>query len=679
MDWRCFNLGVAWLILFLAFPIEGFSKQKDEFVLVPLPGNYVKLINEENLELPLRVRLEDKLGNPISGAIVEFQVMQDHFQNLDISFEPLTSFTDSLGYCETSVIYNGKAQRLKIAAIASVEGNPGIQVFEYDIKRRGWLILLIIGIGGGLAIFLLGMKFMSDGLQNSAGNKMKSILGSLTDNRLKGAAVGAFITMVIQSSSATNVMLVGFVNSKLMRLRQTLGVMLGASIGTTITAQIIAFKITDWALLFVFLGLLVQSFTKIDQVKEIGRTILGFGLLFFGMYIMSDAVYPLRSDPTFLSVLTKMEVPIMGVLIGAVFTAIIQSSSAFIGILIILSLQGLLSVHAVVPLLIGANVGTAITAVLASIGTNREARQVALVHTLFKVLGAAAALIFIGQALEFLASKNGDIASARLIANVHTVFNVGLCAVFLPFTNLFARLVEKIYPVHDEEAHELHTLYLDKSISKGSAIALDMARLELVRMMSIVKEMSSKIIEPFMDKKCDYHTYIDNNESLVNFLRDEIIEFLLEIAQTDTSKSTVEESFVLMNAIREFEQIADTVSGAFKSKADSWCASSYEFSVQGKEELLQYHASTISLLNNAIKVHKSFDLKKAAKMKRKYDTYREQFLEFEKSHFKRLRNNVEDSISSSKTHLEIITLLKIMSHHAMNTARIIIRQSQPKK
>ncbi|MCK5099866.1 MAG: Na/Pi cotransporter family protein, partial [Desulfobacteraceae bacterium] len=239
-------------------------------------------------------------------------------------------------------------------------------------------INIFIGIAGGLAFFLYGMEKMSEGMKSTAGNQMRSILASLTTNRVIGLFVGAFVTMIIQSSSATTVMLVSFVQAGLLNLTQCMGVILGADIGTTVTAQMIAFKLTDYALLMIAIGFLIRMFGKTQQIKNIGDIVLGFGILFFGMKLMSDVMKPLRSYAPFIGLMKDMENPFMGILIGAGFTAIVQSSSATTGVLIVLAQQGLISLEAGIPVIFGANIGTCITAAFAGIGASREAKRVAI-------------------------------------------------------------------------------------------------------------------------------------------------------------------------------------------------------------------------------------------------------------------------------------------------------------
>lgn len=556
------------------------------------------------------------------------------------------------------------------------------KVYEFEVRKSNWVLMMIIGLLGGLSFFLLGMNMMSKGMQNSAGDQMRNILNKLTNNRFVAVGIGALITTIIQSSSATNVMLVSFVDSKLMRFKQTIGIILGAAIGTTITAQIIAFKITDYALLFVTIGLFIHFASKKNHLTEIGRAILGFGILFFGMHVMSDAMYPMRTFQPFIDALVRLEEPLLGILVGALFTALIQSSSAFIGILIILSMQRLLSIEASVSLIIGANLGTAITAILASINTGREAKQVALAHTLIKLVGAVIFFFLISwftQAVEFLGNNSDKIASPREIANAHTIYNIVLTLLFLPITHWVAWLVNKILPVYKEEVEAMTVKYIDESLLEAPSMALKASREELIRLMQETQNMTRLIIQPFIDRRVKFEEEINNSEEVVNFLRDSISAFLINLTRKDISENNVKEAFILLNAVREFEEIADVISTKLKSKAISWCKSNYEFSEIGKKEIKTFHNLTLRIINKSIQVYQTLDIKQAEKLRERYNAYREEYFELERSHYQRLQENVIETVSSSKTHLELITLLKVICSHATNTSRIIIAEKSKVK
>jgi len=309
-------------------------------------------------------------------------------------------------------------------------------------QEISWFFL-VVGLAGGLAFFLYGMEKMSDGMKSSTGDKMRAILAALTQNRVVGMIAGAFVTCVIQSSSATTVMLVSFVQAGLMSFANSLAVILGADIGTTITAQLIAFKLTDYALMMIAIGFGMQMLSKNENTKNIGNVILGFGILFFGMKLMSDAMKPLRTYPAFIQMLEGLETPLLGIMAGAVFTALVQSSSAFTGVVIVLAQQGLITLEAGIPMIFGANIGTCITAGIASIGMSREAKRVALGHVIFKIGGVLLFIFWIpkfADIIRLIADYFGS-GTARQVANAHTIFNVTLALLFLPFTSFFGQLI----------------------------------------------------------------------------------------------------------------------------------------------------------------------------------------------------------------------------------------------
>ncbi|MBI4646308.1 MAG: Na/Pi cotransporter family protein, partial [Bacteroidia bacterium] len=351
-------------------------------------------------------------------------------------------------------------------------------------SENNWLFMLIIGLIGGFGLFLFGMYIMSEALQKAAGDKMRSILGKLTHNRVLAMGVGAFITVIIQSSSATSVMLISFVQSGLMRYARTIAVLLGASIGTTVTVQLIAFRFAEYSLLLIGIGAGILFFARSVRLKNIGLVILGFGILFFGMYVMSEAMSPLRSYQPFLNLLLQLKNPIYGIITGALFTVLIQSSGTAIGIFIVLATQGLLNLETSIPLILGANLGTTITGILASINTNREAKKVAYTFTMVKVIGI---LLMIGWLPYFsdivarispgIPTSNAVIASfaeivPRQIANAHTLFNIILVIIILPFTGLIAKGVDKILPRKIIKEDILTTVYLDKKLIPTPALAL---------------------------------------------------------------------------------------------------------------------------------------------------------------------------------------------------------------
>ncbi|NNK86050.1 MAG: Na/Pi cotransporter family protein, partial [Desulfobacterales bacterium] len=456
--------------------------------------------------------------------------------------------------------------------------------------KISWLFM-ILELFGGLALFLYGMEKMSDGMKKTAGNKMRSILATLTKNRIIALFVGGFVTMVIQSSSATTVMLVSFVQAGLMTFAQTMGVILGADIGTTVTAQLIAFKLTDYALLMVAIGVSLNMFAKNENTRNIGQVILGFGILFFGMKLMSDAMKPLRTYAVFIDIMKGMESPVLGILIGALFTALVQSSSATTGVIIVLAQQGLITLEAGIPMVFGANIGTCITAGLASIGTSRDAKRVATAHVIFKIAGVLLFVFWIPSFADFirlLAERFGS-GTARQIANAHTIFNVTLALLFLPFTEYFSNFIIKILPEKNDSNNVImKTRYLDDESLSAPAIGLDLARAEIARMAALIRKMLSAIIIPFLsDEKLiekedmskeekellikeiprmDEHRPdlsllegIHMREEKIDFIEEKIRDYLFRIVGHGISREQADEAYGMISIASDLESMGDLI------------------------------------------------------------------------------------------------------------------------
>ncbi|UCG27202.1 MAG: Na/Pi cotransporter family protein [Bacteroidales bacterium] len=632
----------------------------------------------------------DQYSVPVENIPVYFEVVSFPGETDGFSFEFPVVISDSMGIAQTYFTMGSGEGDYHIAARIHGNYKDNILIYTIHARRSNWVFMLIIGLLGGLGLFLMGLKMMSDGMQQAAGDKMRSVLSTLTDNRFLAVGVGAFVTMIIQSSSATTVMLVSFVQSGLMQFAQSLGIILGADIGTTITAQLIAFKLTDYSLLMVGIGFGIQFFSKNKKIRNLGKTVLGFGVLFFGMHIMSESMYPLRSFDPFIETLLKLENPLIGIIVGALFTALIQSSSAFVGILIILSTQGLLSLEAAIPLLLGANLGTAITAILASLNTNREAKKVALAHTIFKIVGV---LLFVWWIPAFAsiveaispkgASRPEEISRLaevlpRQIANAHTLFNVVLTVATLPFTGLFSRFINKILPPETAPPKEVFKVkYLDEKNVPTPALALNLAKSEVIRMGYNVYEMTSDIIIPFFMKDVVILKNIESKEKKIDFLREEINSYIMKITRQDIPEERVHEAFQIMYTVKEFELMADIISKSLIKKAYKWAEKPVEFSDEGKRELREYHSKTQKQIRRAIEVFRDVNLEKARIMKQKYKEYRTLAIELERQHYSRLKDAVLESVASSETHLELISSLKVILSHATNIARILLEWTVP--
>ncbi len=540
--------------------------------------------------------------------------------------------------------------------------------------------LLIMNLLGGLALFLYGMSKMSDGMKKAAGNRMRNILAALTKNRVIALIVGAFVTMIIQSSSATTVMLVSFVQAQLMSYAQALGVIMGANIGTTITAQLVAFKLTDYALGMITVGFIMTMFSKRETFKHFGEALLGFGILFFGMYLMSDAMKPLRDYQPFQDLMIGLENPWFGLLIGALFTGLIQSSSAFTGIVITLAMNGLITLEAGIPLILGANVGTCITAGLASIGTIRDAKRVAIAHVLFNIGGVLIFIWFIPYLADFVRTLSSD--TPRQIANAHTIFNITVGIVFLPFTTLLAKLVYKILPDKEIEKGVIPTTWhLDNSQISHPAIAIGLVQSELSRMTKIVARMLRAIIHPFTtDDPGEDEIYlklsvlegIDMREDKIDFLDEKVVNYLLQIGRQELSNQQMSEVYAMISIANDLESIGDVIHRDMLPLVEKRRQLDSDFSEEGKKELKAYHVKMSKQMSRLQDALSEMDPAMAKKILRKEEKYVILESDFRIRHVKRLRDEMEESLETHEVHVEFLDLLKQVSVHLANIAKTIM-------
>ena len=403
----------------------------------------------------------------------------------------------------------------------------------------------ILGLLGGLALFLHGMQMMSSGLEAAAGNRMKGILEKLTANRLLGILVGAVITAVIQSSSATTVMVVGFVNSGMMTLRQAVWIIMGANIGTTITGQLIALDVGVLAPLFAFIGVAMMVFLKKPQSHHFGSIIGGLGVLFIGMDMMSASMAPLREMPGFVSLMTTFSNPVIGILAGALFTAVIQSSSASVGILQALANSGVIGLPSAVYVLFGQNIGTCITAVLASIGTSRNAKRATIIHLMFNVIGTILfTVLCILTPLVGVVQGITPTNPAAQIANMHTIFNIVTTLILLPLGNGLVSAAMHILPERKQDMEEgMHLMYLtpikanqDRAIGV-SAIYITQLKQELERMLAMAKENVATAFQAVLDREPALIQREETVEEYIDFLNKEISQFISHVIVHETNEA----------------------------------------------------------------------------------------------------------------------------------------------
>ena len=485
------------------------------------------------------------------------------------------------------------------------------------------------GLFGGLALFLYGMDVMTQALKSAAGDYMKDILGKLTRNRFVGVGMGAFVTAIIQSSSVTTVILVGFISAGLMSMSQSVAVIIGANIGTTITAQILAFKVTKIALPLVAGGFLLSFTAKRENWRQTGMIILGLGLVFYGMSIMSTALNPLRSYEPFIEFMISMQNPLLGALVGAAFTAVVQSSSATTGILIVMASQGLIGLESAIAIALGANIGTCVTAGLATIGKPREAVRAALVHTLFNVAGVLIWISFIPQLAEFaqwVSPASPGLSGAdqlaaetpRQIANVHTFFNIINAAIFIGFTTQMARLVEWLIPDRPFTPDQaMLPKYLDDDLLTTPSIALEAVRQEIRRLGKRVRKMVREVMPAAITGTRSELEQIAAMDKVVDARHLAIIKFLGQISLSKLSERQSKELMQLAEIANNLEQIGDRIATAMVTSASKRIDEDVTVSPETAQVLTEYHAEVVSTLNDALKAVTAQDSELAKQVKRR--------------------------------------------------------------
>lgn len=527
---------------------------------------------------------------------------------------------------------------------------------------------IVVGLIGGLSLFLYGMDRMTVALRKAAGESMRTLLGKLTTNRFTGAGVGAFVTAVIQSSSVTTVLVVGFISAGLMTMRQSIGVIMGANVGTTVTAQIIAFQVTRYALLIVAVGFWMRFLLRNDRLKQVGQMILGLGLIFLGMHLMSQATGPLRSYPPFIDLMGRMSHPMLALGAGAVFTAVVQSSSATTGIVIVLAAQKLIGLDAGIALILGANIGTCVTAMLATIGAPRPALQAALVHVLFNVAGAMLWIFLIDPLAEAVRAVSPD--PARQIANAHTVFNIANTALFIWFTGPIAMLVERVVPRKPKpqpdapQPHYINDHYLD-----APSLAMDSARLEIVRLGEMACRQLRNTPRTVLHGSASALRQLAQMDDRIDALYEHIVAFLGKLSRLDLGKTQTRQLNALIAVVNQIENIGDSIETNLVSLGEQRLRDDVHVSGETEQAMQPLFELTVEALDNAVRALAYRDAKAAGEvvaMKGRVHETAEQLYE----HLgRRLIADAPNRVITFKVENDIIEQLKRVYYFAKRIAR----------
>jgi phosphate:Na+ symporter len=508
-----------------------------------------------------------------------------------------------------------------------------VPIAQATTTELDW-VRIVINLAGGLAIFLYGMTVMTDGLKSTAGDRLRSVIARLTANRIKGTLAGVFLTGLTQSSSVTTVLLVGFVSAGLMSLQQSIGVILGSNIGSTVTAQIVAFDIERYVPLMIALGFFTQMLTRNVRLRSLGLLLLGLGLVFAGMGLMSDATAPLRGHPTFTRAMSEMANPLWGVLIGAGVTIIIQSSTATTAMIIVLAGQGAITLEAGIALAFGANIGTCVTALIAAAGKPRVAMQVAIAHTLFNVFGVILWVALIPQfadivraispaspELEGAAQLAADVP--RQVANAHTLFNVVNTLIVLPLVTPLAMLVRRIAPeLPIVEEPIAVPKYLDKDAIGTPAVALDYARLELSRLGARVSRMMRSIRDLGNGDDARTHASMAQNRAEIEALDQQIVAYLSKVARKELPEELRARHVALLAIGSYYAELAESIEEDIASAVNDVVSSGLVISDATRALLQELYDVTLRSLDDTAEALRDCDADLAQQViKAKSDVY----------------------------------------------------------
>lgn len=524
----------------------------------------------------------------------------------------------------------------------------------------------ILALLGGLALFLYGMHMMSIGLEGAAGDRMKSILEKLTSNRFLGILVGAGITAVIQSSSATTVMVVGFVNSQLMTLNQAVWIIMGANIGTTITGQLIALDASRIAPLVAIIGVVFVTFLKGKKINSIGEIMAGLGILFIGMDMMSNAMVPLQDSPAFLNALTSISNPLLAILLGAGFTALIQSSSASVGILQALALSGLIPLSSSIYIIFGQNIGTCITAVLASLSANRNAKRTTVIHLSFNIIGTVLFMLFVHLVpfVDWMVSFTSN--PAAQIANTHTIFNIVTTLILLPFGNQLAKLATIIMPIRPAElkqaAYDIPLTFIDANNIGSVPIAISSLRKEALAMLKLAQTNLQESLHALWGESYSIED-INKREKRIDFINYEITNYMTKVSTLHMNMQDSTTCNALYKCFADIERIGDHAINIIQyAHQDEQKLTSSEHI---KEELMQLE----ELLNKSFELLYTNEMnsqdacyEKVERIEERIDELSEEFRE------RQIRRLMDKKVIAKDCviYSEIMTDVERVSDHMMN-------------
>jgi len=517
----------------------------------------------------------------------------------------------------------------------------------------------------GLSLFLYGIILMSSGLEKAAGSRLREIFEKITNSPWRGLFLGTLITSIVQSSSAVTVLTVGFVNAGLLTLEGSLGIIFGANIGTTITAQLVAFKLTKIAPYFLFLGFLMLFFGKRRYIRYIGEAVFGFGVLFLGLNLMEDSLSSLKNWSLFHSAMISMsKYPILGILTGALITGIIQSSSVTTSIVVALAGKDAISLSSAIPLILGANIGTCVTALLASINTRLSARRTAVAHLFFNVVGVILIFPFLPYFTKLVSLTSSD--PARQVANAHTLFNVLWSFIWIWFTKEYAIIIKKIVP-GEEKVVIRKPLFLNPVLLNTPATALESARKELIRMTEISEEMFNLTFDCLENNHLNHYKDILVMEDLTDSLKSSLINYLTKLSSTSLSEAEAKELNAILRSVDDVERIADHLTNIMEKTEDK-ISNNIEFSEFAKNDLKELKELVFKNMKNAFEMIRESHVSRLKDVERIEEEIDRMVKDSVNKHIERMKAGICNPIAGL-IYSDILTNLERIGDHSINIAQ----------
>lgn len=621
----------------------------------------------KKLSKPIIVYVTDKQGKPLTGILVQFSVLSEprnnRFTNQRLMISKSSVLTDTNGYAQTEIILGKTPGEYQVLAQA---GNEKL-IFSFVGLPERWFLFLVLGIAGGLCFFLFGLYYGTKGLKRLAGNQLRDALFKLTQNRFLGVLVGIVITAILQSSTATVILLVAFAASGILGLSQSLGVILGADIGTTLTVQILSLQLFDYAVILIIVGFVLMH--TLPKIKDLGQTIFGFGLVFFSIKMVLEAALPLKYFSAIQRVLlTFGPMPWLGIVIAMVFTFFIRSSAATIGIAVGLAFAGLITLNSALPIILGANLGSSLSSLLAGYRSNNvEAKRVAVAHTLFKLI----IVVLLYPFLSPLSNLIGLTAKTlpRQIANGHTIINLFAGILFLPFLKPYEKFLIKLVPQTGQLKGQ--PKYLLPSLLDTPAVALTQATQEVIRMGNIVAKMFKDSLEAFLNNDKDLRKKLPADDDTVDSLEEAITPYLSRIAQGEITPELSRKCSALLYIVDDLEHIGDIVSKNITSYIKKKIDFNLSFSDEGIKEISEFHAKVLEVIKSAIAALADWDLKLATIVEKQREIGNERLKELHNRHLQRVFKGLKESIDTSTIHLDLINDLERCNFHASKIGRAI--------